>query len=194
MKEKHDWKWYLNNFEAYIAAALFIIICALMFVQVVTRYVFNHAITWTEELASMLFVVLIYCAIASAVTHRKHIYIGIVLSVVPFKVRKIMMILGNIFFGIFCVYIIPPFMDVISVLGASKTVLLGVPLKVAYWPVPILLVLITIRIIQNILRLWKEDEENLGKSVPTINLDEAERDYLESVKAREAAAKEGEAK
>ena len=195
MNKKHDWKWYLNNFEAYIAAALFIIICALMFIQVVTRYVFNHAITWTEEMASMLFVVLIYCAIASAVTHRKHIYIGVVLGAVPFKVRKAMMIAGNVFFGAFCVYIIPPFMKVISVLGASKTVLLGVPLKIAYWPVPILLVLITIRIIQNILRLWKEDEENLGKSVPTIDLDAAERDYLESVKVREAAAaKEDKAK
>ena len=85
-------------------------------------------------------------------------------------------------------------MKVISVLGASKTVLLGVPLKIAYWPVPILLCLITIRIIQNIIRLWKEDEENLGKSVPTIDLDAAERDYLNSVQARKAAEEEGEAK
>lgn len=194
MKKKHDFKWYLNNFEAYIAAYLFMIICALMFIQVVTRYVFNHAITWTEELSTVLFVVLIYCTIAAAVTHRKHIYIGVVLNAVPFKVRKVMMIAGNIFFGAFCVYIIPPFIKVISVLGKSKTTLLEIPLKITYWPVPILLVLVIIRIIQNIIRLAKENEETLGKSVPTIDLDAAERDYLENVKAREAAGKEGEAK
>jgi len=191
MKEKHDFKWYINNFEAYIAAILFMVICALMFIQVVTRYVFNHAITWTEELSSILFVILIYCAIASACTHRKHIYIGLVINAAPFKLRKAMLIAGNVVFLVFCFYIIPPFMEVISALGKSKTTLLKFPLKIAYWPVPILLVLIGIRIIQNIIRLAKEDEENLGKTVPTINLDEAERDYLESVKAKELAAQEG---
>jgi len=194
-KEKHDLKWYLNNWEAYVAAVLFMAICALMFVQVVTRYVFNHAITWTEEAASMMFVVLIYCAIASAVTHRKHIYIGVVLNAVPFKVKKAMMVFGNLVFLAFCIYVIPPFMQVISVLGKSKTIILQFPQKIAYWPVPILLVLISIRIVQNIIRLLKEDEENLGKTVPTIDLDAAERDYLESVKAREAEAqKEAEEK
>jgi C4-dicarboxylate transporter DctQ subunit len=185
LKDKKNNKliYILNHFEAYIAAALFIVICALMFVQVFTRYVFNSAITWTEELSTAMFVVLIYCAIAAAVTERKHIGIDILLTVVSFKTKKVLMILGNCVFIAFCIYVIKPFFKVIDALGASRTMLLHIPKKIIYITIPILLVLTCIRIIQDTIRILHEDEENLGKSVPVIDLDQYEREYLENQKA-----------
>ncbi len=129
-----------------------------------------------------MFVILIYCAIAAAVTERKHIGIDILLTVVSFKAKKVLMILGNCIFIAFCLYVIKPFFKVIEALGSSKTMLLHIPKKIIYITIPILLILTCIRIVQDIVRVWHEDEENLGKSVPVIDLDQYEREYLESQK------------
>lgn len=89
---KKDWKYILNQFESYIGAALFIAICILMLVQIISRYLLGNAITWAEELATLMFVPMIYCGFASAVTNRKHISIEAVQFFAPFKVRKAMKI------------------------------------------------------------------------------------------------------
>ena len=128
MEKPSNWKEILKNFETYIAAILFAIIAVLLTVQVFSRYVLNHSFAWTEELATLLFVPMIYCGIASAVTKRKHVSIEIVQQLVPFKVRKVLMILSQIIFLVFCVYIQFPLYKVISNLGDSVTDLLRLSL------------------------------------------------------------------
>lgn len=169
-------KMFLNNFELYIAGILFAVIGILLTVQVFSRYVLNHSFAWTEELATLLFVPMIYCGIASAVTKRKHVSIEIVQQMVPFKVRKVLMILSQIIFLIFCIYIQFPLYKVIENLGPSVTDLLRIPKKDIYIWIPILLLLTGVRIIQDIIRLWHEDENNLGYSEPAIDLDACEEE------------------
>ena len=55
-RENKDWKKFLVNIDQYISAILFIVIMVLLFLQVVSRYVFHHSFTWTEELSILLFV------------------------------------------------------------------------------------------------------------------------------------------
>lgn len=182
MKKKINWKWILNQFESYIAAFLFIFICVLMFLQVISRYVFKHAFTWAEELSTLAFVPMIYCGFASAVTNRKHITVEAVQFFVPFKVRKALKIISEFVFLFFCIYMQAPLYRVVDNLGNSVTDLLRIPKKYIYIEIPILLLLVAIRIIQNIIRLWHEDESNLGKSKPTIDLDACEREAAERQK------------
>ena len=177
MKEKKiAWKDVLNNFEMYIAAILFAVIAVLLFVQVFSRYVLNHSFAWTEEMATLLFVPMIYCGISSAVTKRKHVNIEIVQEFVPFRIRKLLMILSNIIFLVFCIYIQFPLYRVIENLGTSVTDLLRIRKTYIYIWIPFLLLLTAVRIIQEIIRLWKEDETNLGYSKPAIDLDACEEE------------------
>ena len=44
-KENKDWKKFLVNIDQYISAILFIVIMVLLFLQVVSRYVFHHSFT-----------------------------------------------------------------------------------------------------------------------------------------------------
>ena len=176
MEKPSNWKEILKNFETYIAAILFAIIAVLLTVQVFSRYVLNHSFAWTEELATLLFVPMIYCGIASAVTKRKHVSIEIVQQLVPFKVRKVLMILSQIIFLVFCVYIQFPLYKVISNLGDSVTDLLRIPKKTIYIWIPLLLILVGIGVIQDIICLWHEDKDNLGHSEPTIDLDACEEE------------------
>ena len=55
MKNESLAKKLLNHFEVYAGAGIFIIMTILLFVQVVTRYCFGHAVTWAEEVATILF-------------------------------------------------------------------------------------------------------------------------------------------
>lgn len=170
---------FLNNFENYIAAVLFMFVCVLLMTQVVTRYVFNHAITWAEEVATMLFVPMIYCGVSGAVTHRKHISIDAVQSVVPFKVKKALCLFSDAVFLCFCFAVQKPFYNVIVSIQNSVYPLTQLQKKFIYWTIPILLLLTAVRIVQDMIRLWKEDEENLGKTKPTIDLDACEREARE---------------
>lgn len=87
-RENKDWKKFLVNIDQYISAILFIVIMVLLFLQVVSRYVFHHSFTWTEELSILLFVWMTYTGVSSAVTYRKNLRIDALLNVVPFKVKK----------------------------------------------------------------------------------------------------------
>ena len=194
--EKKDWKYWLNHFESYISCGCFLAITVLLFVQVVSRYVFGRSYTWTEELATILFVAMIYCAMSAAVTDRKHIRIEALLEAVPFKVKKCMLIISELIFFFFCIYIQPAMFMMIRDLGSSVTPLLRIPKAPVYLLMPLLLLLTGVRIIQNIIRWWKEKEEKLGATTPAIDLDAIEREYLAEkarMEAEQAAAvgKEG---
>lgn len=190
---KKDWKFVLNQFESYIGAFLFLAICVLMLIQVISRYLLGRAITWAEELSTLMFVPMIYCGFASAVTNRKHISIEAVQFFVPFKVRKAMKIASEVVFLFFCLYMQGPLFKVVRNLGNSVTDLLKLPKKYIYIEIPILLLLVAVRIVQDIIRLWHEDESNLGKTKPTIDLEACEREYLQRKQAVDGeSAGEGE--
>lgn len=92
-KKKFDLKNFIVNIDQYISAVLFIIIMFLLFLQVVSRYVFHHSFTWTEELSIILFVWMTYLGVSSAVTYRKNLRIDALLNVLPFKAKKTLLII-----------------------------------------------------------------------------------------------------
>ncbi|MCI6888114.1 MAG: TRAP transporter small permease [Lachnospiraceae bacterium] len=176
-KNGFDWKKFIVNIDQYISAVLFIVIMCLLFLQVVTRYVFKHSFTWTEELSVLLFVWMTYMGVSSAVTYRKNLRIDALLDVVPFKVKKGMLIASDIVFIIFNIYLIFPFVELIGSIGASRTPILGIPKAITYWLIPVILVITNVKIIYDIYRLWHEDEKRLGASKPSIDLEAMEQEY-----------------
>ena len=181
---------FLDNFELYIAAICFIALTIMLTGQVVSRYVFKHSFTWMEEAATILFVWMIYLGVSSAVTKRKHLRIDFILDMVPFKAKRVMLILSNVIFAAFNVFISVIMFNVITLLGKSQTTMLHLPQKLVYSIIPIGLLLSVIRLAEDTVKLMKEDKANLGASKPSMDLDECERIYLQS----QAAKQEGENK
>ena len=189
-KKSLDWKKFILNLDQYISAVLFIVIMVLLFVQVVTRYVFGHAFTWCEELSIILFVWMTYAGVSSAITYRKNLRIDALLGVVPFKVKKGMLIVSDIIFIIFDIYLIFPFLQLIENIGAATTPLLGIPKSISYALIPVVLVISCFKLVLDIMKLIKEDEKRLGASKPSIDLDAMEQEWL----AKKAKKLEEEAK
>ena len=176
------WKYWLNEWESYLSTAFFIINTVLLIVQVISRYCFNHSITWMEELATFFYLIMVYSAIASAVTHRKQICIDALTDVLPFRAKKVMLILSDVIFIIFCIWIQKGLFDIVDLVGSGSTALLHIPYALCYGSVALFLLLTAVRCVQNILRLWKEQEHELGARKPTLDLDACEREYLEGRK------------
>lgn len=131
-KKEFDWKKFIVNIDQYVSAVLFIVIMVLLFLQVVTRYVFRHSFTWTEELSVLLFVWMTYMGVSSAVTYRKNLRIDALLDVVPFRVKKLLLIISDVIFILFNLYLIVPFVELIGSIGGSRTPILGIPKAITY--------------------------------------------------------------
>ena len=181
---KFDLKTFLNEFELYLATVCFIILTVMLTLQVFSRFILHHSWTWMEEFATVMFVWMIYLATSAAVTHRKHLRIDVVLEAVPFKVKKAMLILSNVIFGAFNVYISVILFNVIKLLGNSKTTMLHLPQSVVYFIIPFGLLISVVRLVQDTIRLMKESEDNLGASAPSMDLNACERAWEEKKAAK----------
>lgn len=183
-KNTRDWKENFVNIDQYVSAVIFIVIMFLLFLQVVSRYVFHHSFTWTEELSVLLFVWMTYLGVSSAVTYRKNLRIDALLNVVPFKVKKAMFIASDMIFIIFNFYLIIPFLELIQSIGTSKTPILGIPKAITYWLIPVILVISSIKLLVDIKKLIHEDEKRLGASKPTIDLEALEEEYRQKQRVK----------
>ena len=186
-KKKFDWKHFVINLDQYIAAVLFVTITILLFAQVVSRYVFKHAFTWAEELAVVLFVWMTFFGVSSAVTYRKHLRIDALLDAVPFKVKKVLLIISDIIFIAFNCYLWVPYTKILAMLGKSSTPLLHIPYNISYALVPVMLTFASIKLVADIWKLAHENESNLGAAKPSIDLDACEEEYRRRCKEREEA-------
>ena len=94
-KEKITLKKILNEFEIYIGTVVFLALTALLTIQVVSRYVFKHSFTWTEEAAVVMFVWLIYLGVDEKTAVEDACKIEHVLSAQSFQAIKKHITQGN---------------------------------------------------------------------------------------------------
>jgi TRAP-type C4-dicarboxylate transport system permease small subunit len=97
---------FLNeNFEKQICMVLISAMTVLIAVQVFMRYVLNNSLSWSEELARYIFIWLIYLGISYGATIMRHIRIEAALSLYPKRIRPYIVILGDVLFFLFAVYV-----------------------------------------------------------------------------------------
>ncbi len=95
-----------NRLEISVCIVLMCILSVVLFVQVFFRYVMQASLSWSEELARYTFVWLVYMGIPYGCKIMKHIKIDAGLFLFPRKMRKYIVILGDIIFMIFAFVIV----------------------------------------------------------------------------------------
>lgn len=191
MKNESLAKKLLNHFEVYAGAGIFIIMTILLFVQVVTRYCFGHAVTWAEEVATILFVWMVYLGVAAAVLSRKHLKIDAFVEMLPFKAKKTLLIISNVIFLAFSLYIIFPMMSLVNNYAAKSATspILKIPKALSYVVMTLCFLLTAIRLVQEIIRLSKEKEKELGVSKPIIDIAALEKEAEELARQKKGGNK-----
>jgi len=70
-------KWWDEHLERVLMVGFYVYFCAIIFVEVVLRYVFSMSTGWGEMTARYAFVYLVSIAVAEAARHNNHIRIDI---------------------------------------------------------------------------------------------------------------------
>lgn len=78
-----------NNFEEIIGSVFLVAICLVATVQVSSRYLFERPFSWTEELATHLFVYLTFIGASLALKKNDHFAVEILLDRFPKKIREV---------------------------------------------------------------------------------------------------------
>ena len=91
----------LDWIEEIICVFCTVVMTALVFANVLSRYVFHSSLSFSEEITTYLFVLLSMMGTAIAAKHRAHLGLSIITDAVGPKIHKALMVIG---FGIATVF------------------------------------------------------------------------------------------
>lgn len=77
-------------------AVSFYLVCGLIFLQVILRFLFNSGFSWGEEIARFIFVWSVFLSVPYITRNSKHVAIAVLRDIMPDKVKKITAILVDI--------------------------------------------------------------------------------------------------
>lgn len=155
-------KKFFDKFEEKFLVILMVIEVILVFLQILSRKIFKVSMPWSEELARYMFIWLVWVGASYATKERKHIVIDVLYERVSPKKQRIFKIISTIIWIVFLV-----FMSYISIKltysvysGNQIAVGSGMPMWIAYLAIPVGVIMMLIRLIQNIIYDKKHNNES----------------------------------
>ena len=148
-----------DKFELAICIILMSLMTVIIFIQVIMRYVMENSLVWSEELARYLFIWLIYMGISYGAKIMKHIKIEAALGLFPKKMRPYVVLLGDVLFLSFSVFIAYTAFTVVQkqlALGQTSPAM-QMPMWIIYAAPMVGFTLTSIRQIQTIVYRVKEN-------------------------------------
>lgn len=198
---KKGLSWLDVNFEPILMSALFYTMTILIVVQVGLRYFLGLGLSWGEELSRIIFVWLMYFAISYATRNQRHIRVSFLVNKTPEKVQKVILMITDFLFLAFTLRTLVSACNIVgeATLYNDRLVAMDVGLNVIYMAGVVGLLLMSIRLIQNI--VWRlrhldvpiEVFENInGKHLNSRKIcfesgDESEWEHLEESEAEQIA-------
>lgn len=150
---------YLDKIVKYFLAILMIVITCLTFYQIIMRFVFNNASSWSEEATRFLFIWANF--IAAGIGIREHIHIGIdiIVNMMPFGLQKIINVLIYAIISIFGGWLSYSCVGLMQKTGGQFSTALKYPKSWLYAPVLVFGLLCVFCGIYEIIIVCKNKEE-----------------------------------
>lgn len=156
---------FYNKFEEIFLVILLVVMVILIFVQVVMRYVFNSSLSWSEELARILFIWVSWIGISLGQKKGEHITITMVTDKLKGNVRKVILLLADActlaILAVLCI----KGMEVVNQtmgLGAAMPAT-GCPKWLVYSAVPLSCFLMAVRVVKDfVLTLTNKNQEEVA--------------------------------
>jgi len=149
--------------EKLIISLFMITMSIFILIQVISRYVFQDSITWTEEASRYMFIWLIFLVVGIGFKENKHISIDFLIDLSPPIVQKIikqiifLLMLALSLLFVWEGYVLVSQMQMFAQTSAN----LQIPMWWIYLSLPVGFLLSAIRLIQASMNLWipKKGEE-----------------------------------
>ncbi|HAB38206.1 MAG: TRAP transporter small permease [Tateyamaria sp.] len=156
-------KWLERHFEELICCTCLVVIAVAVFAQVVARYLFQVALHWTEETASMAMVWAVYTGASLCVRERFHIRIMVAVKSLPERIGRPIIILADCMWALFCVFMIRVSIDYLSIFWRFPETSPSLGIN-QFYPQTILVLgyaLMLIRLIQTYVEWYRNGAEGL---------------------------------
>lgn len=141
-------KYFFKNLEEIICVVLLTGIVCLTVAQVFSRFVMNSPIGWTEELARILMIWMVFFGSSAAVKRNEHIKIEVVLNRLSDKMRNILGKITGVIVGILLLVLIYQGTLLTIQMASIPTVTLPISWSFVYSALPIGCAFILVRMIQ----------------------------------------------
>jgi TRAP-type C4-dicarboxylate transport system permease small subunit len=119
----------LNKLIEGLSVFLFCLLCMVVFVGVIARYVFNRSLFWTEEVSIYLFTWVVFIGSYSAYRHNRHISISLFMEKLPIKVQKVIFIIDDFLILGFLVLFLAQSMNFTKMNQTMNSIALNIPLS-----------------------------------------------------------------
>ena len=141
-------RFFIKYFEEIIASIAICIVVIAAFYGVISRYILNNPVNWSNELATISFTWTVFLGAAAAWKHDKHIHLELVYTLLPKVLKKISNYLKFIILTIFFVFTV--FLAIQFTISAynKPTSILRIPFSYVDVPVVICFMSIILRSIQ----------------------------------------------
>lgn len=147
-------KWLDDNLELAILAFTLCMTAVLMLLQVICRYVFNHALSWPEELSCYMHIWYAFIGISYATKNNIHLRVDTFLKLMPEVVRKLCNLLSNIALIFFFLYMVRTGFGVERslILNGQRSPAMQIPMWIVYLSLMTGCALALLRICQSVIR------------------------------------------
>lgn len=123
-------KTFFKYFEEIVCSVFLVTMIALVIVNVFLRYLFNYSISWSEEVATICFVWLVFIGASATYKHKMDMGIDVLITKTPqkveqfirFAVRLILLALNGYIFYMAIVFTKIAWFKPTAVLGTSSAV------------------------------------------------------------------------
>jgi TRAP-type C4-dicarboxylate transport system permease small subunit len=135
----------------YIIVALALGMLFIIFVQIVTRYILNYPLSWSEELARYLMIWLTFLGTAVAVGKKGHIIIDFVIRYIPKKYQIYDDMVVSLITAMYLVIIIYSSYQIMPVIVGSITPTLQISYVYVYAAIPISSLITILYLVNNVI-------------------------------------------
>ncbi|MDR1874593.1 MAG: TRAP transporter small permease [Synergistaceae bacterium] len=159
-------KWLDKNLERVITSVATVVLLSASFLGVVTRYIFNMSLTWTEEISLFALIWLAYFGAAISVTRRRHLRIELVpMLLFGRRGQKLVNIVVNLAFFGFALFIVRGTLDMTLLAYRTNQVFAATGIRrwTSIAAVPCAFLVVALRVFQDTLRQFSEYKE-MGKA------------------------------
>jgi TRAP-type C4-dicarboxylate transport system permease small subunit len=163
MNFKKVFNFFESKFEEIFACFALVIISLCVIFQVISRYVFNFGITWTEELAGFAMPWAIYMGAALGVRERFHIRILVGVRSLPMMIQYLIIFIGDFLWLAFNIFMIKYGIDYLKLMWEFPVISQTLSIS-NFWPETIIVIaysLMMLRLVQIYVKWFRDGRKGL---------------------------------
>ena len=130
-------KFILKYFEELLASIAIIVVVLAAFYGVISRYILNNPVAWSNEIATISFTWTVFLGAAAAWKNNKHIHLDLVYNFFPNKIKIISDWVKNIILAVFFLFVLYLSIQFTITAYNKPTAILRIPFSYVDLPVVI---------------------------------------------------------